>query len=99
VHGLDTPVIPVSAQIVVGFEFFVGDLVFEKRLRHSRGRPAPRRSRPSVWQRSVIASDLPLPTHTTVLAMSPESEEGAKSRAARSGQFDFELITAGALRE
>jgi len=77
VHARDTSFRPDRR----GFEFFVGNLVFEKRLCHSEAdRPAPIKA--ICVQRSVIASDLPLPTHTTVLANVTESEEGAKSRAA-----------------
>src|ERR1700674_4833455 len=49
-------------------------------------------------ERSVIASDPPQATHTIVLGMSPESEEGGKSEPEKSGQFDFDLIPAGTLR-
>src|SRR6266516_4639518 len=36
VHGLIHSVIPVSAQVIIGFQFFVGNLVFEEGLRHSQ---------------------------------------------------------------
>ncbi len=58
--------------------------------------PAPTKA--ICAERSFIASHLPQATHTTVLGMSPESEEPGNPEAGTSGKFDFDLIAAGAFR-